>query len=129
MLFNYDWFTNGGLQRQTDEAKRRCAVKKFPKVDDQDRPEYQSYLKELETRTVLYLKDGLSYEMREICDMGMSSALAIECVPVDENYQVGAYVIVIPFEDISRVEVFAVHPSEKPADTLRIPGFRAGDRD
>lgn len=129
MHFNHDWFNGGGLKRQTEEAKRRCAVKKFPNVDDQDSQEYGSYFKELDTRTVLYLKDGLSYEMREICDLGMSSALAIECVPVDENYQVGAYVIVIPFEDISRVEVFAVHPSEKPADTLRIPGFRAADRD
>ena len=131
MLFTYDWFHRGGLQRQTDEAKRRCAAKKFPDgpKGSYDGRDYDTFVDELETRTVLYLKDGLSYEMREICDLGMSSALAFECVPVDENYQVGAYVIVISFDDIARVEVFAVHPSEKPTDTLRIPGFRAGDRE
>lgn len=130
-MFTYDWFHRGGLKRQTDEAKRRCASKKFPRAQSGNGggEDYQTYLNQLETRTILYLKDGLSYEMKEICDLGMSTALAIECVPVDENYQVGAYVIIIPFEDIARVEVFAVHPDEKPADTLRIPGFRAGAND
>lgn len=132
MLFNYDWFNRGGLQRQTEEAKRRCATKKFPNGPSPGKngsKDYDTFLQQLETRTVLYLKDGLSYEMRAMCDLGMSSALAFECVPVDENYQVGAYVIVIPFEDIARVEVFAVHPDDKPSDTLRIPGFRAGASD
>ena len=64
-----------------------------------------------------------------MADIGMSSALAFECVPVDENYQVGAYVIVVPFEDIARVEVFAVHPDEKPQENLRIPGFRSASSD
>jgi hypothetical protein len=57
--------------------------------------------------------------------MGISSALSFECVPVDENYQVGAYVVVVPFEDIARVEVFAVHPDDKPQDNIRIPGFKS----
>lgn len=128
-MFNYDWFQGGGLQRQVEEAKQRCAAKKFPGNEPGKRngsPEYGKYVDELETRIILYLKDGLSYEMREIADIGMSSALAFECVPVDENYQVGAYVIVAPFEDIARVEVFAVHPNEKPQENLRIPGFRTG---
>ena len=64
--------------------------------------------------------------MKEMADIGISSALAFECMPVDENYQVGAYVVVVPFEDISRVEVFAVHPDEKPQENIRIPGFKAG---
>ncbi len=67
--------------------------------------------------------------MREMVDIGINSALAFECVPVDENYQVGAYVIVVPFEDIARVEVFAVHPDEKPQENIRIPGFRTGAAD
>lgn len=124
-MFNYDWFHGGGLQRQIEEAKNRCAAKKFPDADSRNgSAEYHAYRDQLETRTILYLKDGLSYEMREMADMGMSSALAFECVPVDENYQVGAYVIVVPFEDIARVEVFAVHPDEKPEENLRIPGFK-----
>jgi len=126
-MFNYDWFHGGGLQRQIEEAKNRCAAKKFPDAQKGNgSPEYHAYRSQLETRTIIYLKDGLSYEMREMVDIGMSSALSFECVPVDENYQVGAYVIVIPFEDIARVEVFAVHPDEKPDENLRIPGFKAG---
>jgi hypothetical protein len=126
-MFNYDWFHGGGLQRQIEEAKSRCARRKFPNAaPGNGSTECQEYRSQLETRTILYLKDGLSYEMREIADIGMSSALAFECVPVDENYQVGAYVIVVPFEDVARVEVFAVHPDEKPEENIRIPGFKAG---
>lgn len=125
-MFNYDWFHGDGLRRQVSEAKRRCALKKFPNTGQGNgSPEFIEYCNQLETRTILYLKDGLSYEMREIADLGMSSALAFECVPVDENYQVGAYVIVVPFEDIARVEVFAVHPDDKPQENLRIPGFKS----
>ncbi len=129
-MFNYDWFHGSGLKRQIDEAKRRCGLRKFPDAPrdpnaDPGQP-FRDYVSQLETRTILYLKDGLSYEMREIAEIGTSSALAFECVPVDENYQVGAYVIVVPFEDITRVEVFAVHPDDKPTENLRIPGFRAG---
>lgn len=125
-MFTYDWFNKGGLTRQTEEAKKRCAVKRFPDGPQNGTSEYAQYMSELETRTIVYLKDGLSYEMYEICDLDTSTALAFECVPVDESYRVGAYVIIIPFEDIARVEVFAVHPDEKPQETLKIPGFRSG---
>lgn len=126
-MFNYDWFHGGGLQRQVEEAKNRCAYKKFPQAKNNSNgsPEFHAYRAQLETRTILYLKDGLSYEMREMANMGISSALSFECVPVDENYQVGAYVVVVPFEDIARVEVFAVHPDDKPQDNIRIPGFKS----
>jgi len=125
-MFNFDWFHSGGLDRQIEEAKNRCASKKFPPdARGNGKSEWSRYRDELETRIVLYLKDGLSYEMREMADIGMSSALAFECVPVDESYAVGAYVVVVPFEDIARVEVFAVHPDEKPVENLRIPGFKA----
>lgn len=129
-MFNYDWFHGSGLRRQIEEAKQRCAGKKFP--DGKGRngsSEYDEYRSQLETRTILYLKDGLSYEMKELVDIGTSSALSFECVPVDESYQVGAYVIVVPFEDIARVEVFAVHPDEKPQENIKIPGFRSAQGD
>lgn len=132
-MFNYDWFHGEGLRRQIDEAKLRAALRQFPDARERRHTnggdELSGYMGELETRIILYLKDGLSYEMREIADIGISSALAFECTPVDENYQVGAYVIVVPFEDIARVEVFAVHPDEKPQENIRIPGFRAGASD
>lgn len=132
-MFNYDWFHGTGLRRQVEEAKERCAAKRFPDARQKQQTngggEYQQYKDQLETRIILYLKDGLSYEMKEMADIGISSALAFECTPVDENYQVGAYVIVVPFEDIARVEVFAVHPDEKPQENLRIPGFRAAAPD
>lgn len=129
-MFNYDWFHGSGLSNQIEEAKRRCARKRFPELESGKRRNgntaLNQYMDELETRIILYLKDGLSYEMKEMADIGTSSALAFECVPVDENYQVGAYVIVVPFDDIARVEVFAVHADEKPQENIRIPGFRAG---
>lgn len=129
-MFNYDWFHSGGLQRQIEEARTRCAAKKFPghnrAKQGNGSKAFDEYRNQLDTRIVLYLRDGLSYEMREIADIGVRSALSFECVPVDENYQVGAYVIVVPFEDIARVEVFAVHPDDKPQEQIRIPGFKAG---
>lgn len=129
-MFNYDWFHGSGLPRQIEEAKRRCALKRYPDADPNNGSrEYLDYLNELETRTILYLKDGLSYEMKEMVDIGTSSALAFECLPVDEAYQAGAFVVLVPFEDIGRVEVFAVHPDDKPQENLRIPGFRAGTVD
>jgi len=127
-MFNYDWFQGGGLERLVEEAKDRCAAKKFPDWDaggNGSSDDYLAYRDALETRTIIYMRDGLTYEMQEIADIGMSSALAFECVPVDDNYKVGAIVIVVPFDDISRVEVFAVHPEEKPQDNIRIPGFRS----
>ncbi len=131
-MFNYDWFHRGGLERLKEEAKARCAARKFRRPPGQagnGSAEEQAYRQQLETRVILYLKDGLTYEMKEIADLGMSSALSFECVPVDENYKVGAIVLVVPFEDIARVEVFAVHPDEKPTENLRIPGFRSSSAD
>lgn len=127
-MFNYEWFHQGELQRLIDEARDRCAAKKFPEhggKGDNGSPEYVAYRNQLETRTILYMRDGLTYEMKEMANTGMSSALAFECVPVDDNYKVGSIVIVAPYEDITRVEVFAVHPDDKPQENIRIPGFRA----
>lgn len=126
-MFNFDWFHHGGLEKQVFEAKRRCMIKHFE--DQASVTEFsedaKKYMDELETRTIIYLKDGLSYEMKELAQVGTNSALSFECVPVDDNYAVGAYVLVVPFDDIARVEVFAVHPNEKPVENLRIGGFKA----
>jgi hypothetical protein len=127
-MFNYEWFHHGALQRLIEEAKDRCAAKKFPESGAKagnGSPEFTEYRDALETRVILYMRDGLTYEMKEMTDTGLSNALAFECVPVDDSYRVGAIVIVAPYDDIARVEVFAVHPDEKPQDNIRIPGFRA----
>lgn len=125
-MFNYDWFHHGGLARLQDDARRRCAARRFPDPEGNgSNADRESFIQALETRVMLYLKDGLTYEMKEIADVGSSSALAFECVPLDDNYRVGAIVLVVPFEDIARVEVFAVHPEDKPTENVRIPGFRS----
>lgn len=126
-MFNYDWFHNGGLARQIAEAKRRCAAKKLAGQSSSGgngAAELEAYAAKLDTRVILYMKDGLTYEMKELADIGTSSALAFECTPVDDNYRAGAIVLVAPFEDIARVEVFAVHPDDRPVENFRIPGFR-----
>lgn len=130
-MFSFDWFHGGGLKRLVEIAKDRCTRQHF---EDQQPAEdaRRGFFDALETRTIIYMKDGLTYEMRELLDLGTSTALGFECVPVDENYRVGSIVIVCPFDDIARVEVFAVHPDDKPQENFRITGFRAGqqpDRD
>ena len=127
-MFSYDWFHRGGLERLKQVARQRCAALKFPEepAGGNGSTAYHEYVGALETRTIVYLKDGLTYEMRELLDTETTDGLAFECMPVDENYRVGAIVIVTPFEDIARVEIFAVHPDEKPQENFRIPGFRAG---
>lgn len=126
-MFNFDWFHHGGLHRLIEEAKDRCATKKHPATDGSNgqRDAFEAYRDELTTRIILYMKDGLTYEMKEMVDIGMSSALTFECMPMDDAYKVGAIVLVVPFEDIARVEVFAVHPDDKPQENLRIGGFRS----
>ena len=123
-MFTHDWFHRGGLERLQRAAQQRCAAPKYP--DGHDSPDYVQYLSQLETRTIIYLKDGLTYEISKIIDLDTTSGLVFECVPVDESYRVGAIVIVTPFEDIARVEVFAVHPDDKPQENFRIPGFSGG---
>lgn len=127
-MFNFDWFHHGGLTRLIEEAKDRCASRRFSQADGSNgqAAAYDTHRGELSTRIILYMKDGLTYEMKELVDIGMSSALTFECTPMDDAYKVGAIVLIVPFEDIARVEVFAVHPDEKPQENLRIGGFHAG---
>lgn len=127
-MFNYDWFHGPVFEQQKKEAQWLCALKHFPDVDPQqarDNKELMKFHSELEQRTLIYLRDGFSYELKQIADIESKSDLVFECVPIDEQYTVGAFVVTLPFEEIVRVEVFAVHPSEKPEDLPQITGFRA----
>ncbi len=48
---------------------------------------------------------------------------------MDEQYRVGSFIVSVPYDELIRVEVFAVHPSEKPEDVPLITGFRTGPND
>jgi hypothetical protein len=125
--FDYDWFSGAPFTRQKDQARQRCARKRFAHVPpDQlaDHQAYQTFLSELEVRTLVYLRDGFSYELKELVDLELKGLLTFECEPVDEHYKVGAFIVSMLYEEIVRVENFAVHPSEKPEDVPLITGFR-----
>ena len=126
-MFNYDWFHGTPFAQQQEEAMRRCVMHRYPDIDPDDVERSQParlFFSELQLRTLIYLRDGFSYEVRQVADVGSKSHLVFECEPVDEQYKVGAFVVTVPFEEIVRVEVFAVHPSEKPEDLPQITGFR-----
>ena len=130
--FDYDWFTGSIFENQRNQARLRCAKKKFPDLtlDNLDsNAEAKPFYDALEVRTIVYLRDGFSYEVREMVDVGSRSMLTFECEPLDEQYRVGSFVVTLQFEEIVRVEIFAVHPSEKPEDTPVITGFRSGPFD
>ena len=126
-MFDYDWFHGPAFQQQRSEAKRRCTMKRFPDVDlekEEANEEIMEFHAKLEDRTLVYLRDGFSYEVKAIADVDTKAHLVFECEPVDDQYKVGAFIVTVPFEEIVRVEVFAVHPTEKPDDMPQITGFR-----
>ena len=126
-MFNYDWFHGPAFEQQIDESRRRCVLAHFPEAYDEEgflTDEAAGFQSELEVRTLIYLRDGFSYEMKGIAEVSSKSHLVFECMPVDDHYKVGAFVVTVPFEEIVRVEVFAVHPAEKPDDAPQITGFR-----
>jgi hypothetical protein len=130
--FDYDWFTGPIFENQRNQARMRCTQKKFPDLTQDDlesNPDAKQFFSELEVRTIVYLRDGFSYEVKEMVDVGSRSMLTFECEPLDEQYRVGSFVVTLQFEEIVRVEVFAVHPTEKPEDTPVITGFRSGPMD
>jgi hypothetical protein len=130
--FTYDWFTGPAFDRQKQEARDRCARKKFAHLPPDQAaadPDYQAFHAALEVRTLIYLRDGFSYEMKELVGVGLCSLLTFECEPLEEQYKVGSFVVSVLFEEIVRVEVFAVHPSEKPEDVPLITGFRTSPGD
>jgi hypothetical protein len=125
--FDYDWFHGPAYKKQIDRARQQCARKKFPDLKPEQLPDhtdYQKFASELEVRTLIYMRDGYSYELKNLVDLGLRSMLTFECEPVDEQYKVGAFIVSTLFEEIIRVEIFAVHPSEKPEDMPLITGFR-----
>lgn len=126
-MFDYDWFHGVSFDQQIDEARRRCTKSHFPDTDLGDidsNEEITRFVSELEIRSLIYLRDGFSYEVKSFAEVSSKSHLTFECEPVDEHYKVGAFVVTVPFEEIVRVEVFAVHPCEKPEDSPQITGFR-----
>ncbi len=127
-MFNHDWFHGSAFQQQIDEAKRRCTLQHFPDADPQtadDSGEMTSYRAELESRTLIYLRDGFSYEVKDLADLPNKSHLVFECEPVDDQYKAGTFIVTVPFEEIVRVEAFCYHPTEKPDDMPQITGFRS----
>ncbi len=127
-MFDYDWFHGPAFQQQHDEARWRCTLRHFPDRDVEsfeDDEEVRHFHDELVIRSLVYLRDGFSYELKEMADLASKTHLTFECEPVDDHYKVGAFVVSVPFDEIVRVEVFAVHPSEKPEDMPLITGFRA----
>lgn len=128
-MFDYDWFHGKALKLQIEAAKLRCAFKKFPELDPETAgadSRFREFHDALEARILLYLRDGFSYELKEVVDFDIKAHLTFECEPVDEHYKVGSFVVSVPYEDVVRVEVYAVHPSEKPEDVPMITGFRSG---
>ncbi len=126
-MFNYDWFHGAPCQQQEEQARKRCVLRRFPKLEwsaVKDNEEAQKFRDKLESRLLIYLRDGFSYEVKELVVVDSKSHLVFECEPVDDQYKVGAFVVTVPFEEIVRVEMFAVHPSEKPDDMPQITGFR-----
>lgn len=126
-MFDYDWFHGPAFDQQKAAARWQCALHHFPDVDPADAPrnsEIEKFHDELEERTLIYLRDGFSYEIKHMIEVDAKSHLVFECMPVDEQYKVGAFIVTLPFDEIVRVEVYAVHPTEKPEDLPQITGFR-----
>jgi hypothetical protein len=127
-LFDYDWFYGTAFQHQQEEARLRCTLGHFPNLEPEtllENRDARGFFETIEVRRLIYLRDGFSYEIRELANLPSKSHLAFECEPVDDHYKVGAFVVSVPFEEIVRVEVFAVHPTEKPEDSPQITGFRS----
>lgn len=127
-MFDYDWWHGPHLQAMIEQAKQRVARRRFPNPAGKQAKSdaaHKRFFDALEARVLVYLRDGYNYELKELVDTGSGSYLAFECNSPDEQYRVGVFVLAVPFEDIVRVEVFAVHPDEKPPEAMQIAGFRS----
>ena len=127
-MFSYDWFHGPAFQEQRNEARWRCTAKRFKHLEAEElekSDEAQAFHDELVVRSLVYLRDGFSYEIKDMAELESKTHLTFECEPVDELYKVGSFVVAVPFDEIVRVEVFAVHSSEKPEDMPLITGFRS----
>jgi hypothetical protein len=127
-VFDFEWFTGHCYEEQLNEARWRCALRRFPDFDrdtGMNDPEFAQFFEALKTRSLIYLRDGFSYELRDVTDVASRGHLTFECEPVDEQYRVGCFVISVPFEDVVRVEIYAVPPDEMPDEMPAITGFRS----
>ncbi len=127
-MFNYDWFHSNAFMLQQEEARIRCTLAHFPHLEREEAMEndtFRKFYEETEARCLIYLRDGFSYEIKQLAAMPSKAQLTFECEAVDDQYKVGSFVVTVPFEEIVRVEVFAVHPAEKPDDMPQITGFRS----
>ncbi len=127
-MFDYDWFHGQAFENQCREAMWRCTLMHFEDATRETIDEHKDALAfrdSLLIRSLVYLRDGFSYEVKEFADVETKSHLVFECEPMDQQYKVGSFVVSVPFEEIVRVEVFAVHPSSKPEDFPQITGFHA----
>ena len=132
-MFDYDWFYGSAYEQQKLDSLIRVAQREFP---DKDRKALlndeacRKYMDELESRTLIYLRDGFSYELKGLAgDIESKAHLTFECEPVDEVYKVGSFVVAVPFDEVCRVEVFAVHHEQKPENKPMITGFRHSPAD
>lgn len=126
-MFDYDWFYGSQFERQQEEARWRCALHRFPDLTRDhglSDANFRKFFEEIEIRRLVYLRDGFSYEIKQLAEVESKSHLTFECEPVDDQYKVGSFVVGVPFDEIVRVEVYAVHPAEKPDDMPMITGFR-----
>ncbi len=126
MLFHYDWWFGPGLAEQIEQARTRCLKRHYPDADPANlsaAPDAERFWNELEHRTILYLRDGFTYEVAEAIEAKSKSYLLAQCIPGDEAWQAGIFVVAVPYDEIARVEIFAVHPHDKPQESTRITGF------
>ncbi len=126
-MFDYDWFNGTAHRQQQEQARLRCTVRRFPDADPESILEVEKtsrFHEEVIVRTLVYLRDGFSYEVKGLVEVDSKTHCTFECEPVDEHYKVGSFVVCVPFDEIVRVEVFAVHSAEKPEDVPLITGFR-----
>ncbi len=131
-MFDYDWFHGPAYEQQQQSARRRVALRQYPDVSADavsDHADCRAFMEALECRTLIYLRDGFSYEIGALADDVSSKVhLTFESEPSDDLYKVGAFVVTVLFEDICRVEVYAVHPTDKPENKPMITGFRSASR-
>jgi hypothetical protein len=131
-MFDYDWFFGGPYQEQQECAHMRMVQRKFPEArpsEVQANDRMRSYRQDVEVRTLIYLRDGFSYEVKDLVTTVKSKTnLIIECEPAEELYKVGVFVVTVPFDEIARVEVFAAHRDQKPENLPMITGFRGSKR-
>ncbi len=126
-MFDYDWFFSNALEEQREQCRARCAFLAFPDLSAEEAFEneaFRRYMDELESRLLIYLRDGAIYEVKDFVEVRSKAHLTFECEPAEDRYRVGCFVVSVPFEEIVRVEIYSVHPSRRPQEPAIITGFK-----